>query len=396
MYMQTCRKLKRILIAVWMGGASGRDILSGIFSFAKSRNDWQTILLQLPNGFSSEQLQQIGRDGVDGIITCDLSNPRVRKLIDDTCAPLVLIGQSPRSLGNRTNCSCSLIDCDSRAIGTLGARHFLSLGNFNGFGFLLTGRRGMTCPRESGFRNALLAAGRSCSTLMVDTPPDVEIDHKRLSKWILSLPKPAAVMCYFDPQAIQVLNICREQRIDVPRQVAVLGVDNDSLLCESSTPPLSSIQPDHERAGFMAAKELDSLMRHRNRHPRTINCSSMRIDERASTKPCSPAAHLIARALEFIDKQAANGIGVPDVVTHLGVSRRLADLRFREIEGMSIHNAIERRRMAIAEQNLRGSQLSIARVARASGYASIQAFEAAFIRKHGLSPLRFRRAHCIL
>ena len=115
------------------------------------------------------------------------------------------------------------------------------------------------------------------------------------------------------------------------------------------------------------------------------------IVERESTRPLTPSAHIVRKALEFIKSNAARGIGVKDVVAHLKISRRLADLRFREIEGCSILRTIEMRRLELAERALTETERPVKTVAKESGYRNVKTFEAAFRRKHGISPSAFRK-----
>ena len=127
------------------------------------------------------------------------------------------------------------------------------------------------------------------------------------------------------------------------------------------------------------------------RKPRTLVSPVIGIVERESTRPLSPSAHLVRKALEFIKTNAAKGIGVKDVVAHLKISRRLADLRFREIEGRSILQAIETRRLELAERALTETERPVKTVASESGYRNVKTFEAAFRRKHGITPSAFRK-----
>lgn len=383
---------RRIVVALWMNCMSGRDILSGIFRYAKTRAGWDIRLVQLPNAMHPEQIREIAEEGVDGLIASDPSNSAIREIISDEELPVVLIGPPTMPIPRPPVGRMSFVSCNDIAIGTLGARHFLSLGSFNGFGFLSSGKDPKWPDlREQGFRDALAAAGRQCSTFKSPTAADERIDAGSLAAWLKSLPKPAAVMTYYDPYAVQVANVCRENGIVVPRQVSILGVDNDGLLCEFANPQLSSIQPDHERAGLLAAQELNALMTRPARRPRTLVSPIVGVVERESTKPLSPAAHLVRRALRYIDANAAKGIGVADVAAHLNVSRRLADLRFREIENTSIRQAIEDRRMNIAEKAMSETNRPIRQVARESGYRNIKTFEAAFRRRYGTTPGAFRR-----
>ena len=390
--MQERLRKRRIVVALWMNGTSGRDILSGIFRYAKTRAGWDIRLVQLPNAMHPERIRKLAEEGVDGLIASDISNPAIRGIVSKEDVPVVFIGPPTMPIPRPQDGKTSFVSCDDIAIGTMGARHFLSLGSFNGFGFISAGKDPKWPNlREQGFHDTLAAAGRQCSTFKSPTAADERIDAESLAAWLKSLPKPAAVMTYYDPYAVQVANVCHENGIAVPRQVSILGVDNDGLLCEFASPQLSSIQPDHERAGLLAAKELDALMTRPARKPRTLVSPIIGVVERESTRPLSPAAHLIRKALRYIDANAAKGIGVADVAAHLKVSRRLADLRFREIENTSIHQAIEDRRMELAEKAISETNHPIRQIARESGYKNIKTFEAAFRKRHGTSPGSFRR-----
>jgi LacI family transcriptional regulator len=385
-------KKRRIAVALWMNGTSGRDILSGIFRYAKTRIGWDVRLIQLPNATHPERIRRLAAQGIDGLIASDLSNVALKEIVTRTDVPVVFIGPPtlpiPRPSGGKT----SFVSCDDIAIGAMGAKHFLSLGAFNGFGFLFAGKDPRWPNlREQGFRDTLAAAGKTCCTFRSPTAADERIDEDDLAAWLKSLPKPTAVMTFYDPYAVQVVNVCREQGISVPGQVSVLGVDNDGLLCEFADPPLSSIQPDHERAGLLAARELHALMSNPERKPCTLVSPVIGIVERESTRPLAPSAHLIRKALGFINANAAKGISVKDVVAHLKISRRLADLRFREIEGRSILQTIEARRLELAERALQETNRPVTAVARESGYRNVKTFEAAFRRKHGISPSVFRK-----
>ena len=385
------RQIRKIVAALWMGCASGRDILTGIFRYAKTRIGWDIRLIQLPNTHP-ERIEKLASEGVDGLITSDLSNRELRKLVDSIKPPVVFIGAPDNNTCTWTNGSLSFVSCDDMAIGAMGARHFLSRGAFNSFGFVYSALDpSWTDFRERGFRKTLADVGKVCRTFRSQSAADERIDPELLAEWLKALPKPAAVMTYYDPQAVQIANICREHGIAVPKQVSILGVDNDGLLCEFSDPPLSSVQPDHERAGYLAARELDALMSRPTRKSRTLVCPVIGVVERESTRPLAPAAHLIKKARQFIYDQAAKGISVADVATHLNISRRLADLRFREIENQSIHQAIENRQMEIAEKALSDTDRTIRHIAAESGYRNIKTFEAAFRKRHGMSPSAFRK-----
>jgi LacI family transcriptional regulator len=387
------RNIKRVLVALWMG-TSGRDILSGIFRHVQAKARWDITLVQLPNGFRPKIINDAMRAGIDGIIASDFTSPQIKRLAETTDIPCVSIGSST-AMRRPCGGAVSFVSCDDMAIGKMAAQHFLSLGTFNGFGFVHADVGNGKCDvREIGFGDTLSQAGKTCSVFTSSRRPEEQLDMRKITEWLRSLPKPAAILCFYDPLAVQVLNACRDCGLSVPQQVSVLGVDNDPLLCDFSTPPLSSVMPDHERAGLLAAQELDHLFSHPNRSPHVIVCPPIKIVERESARPLTPAAHLIRKAYAFIDAHVASGIGVRDVVAHLKVSRRLADLRFREIENCTIRDAIEARRMSLAEKALMDTSQTIRRIASNCGYASANTFEIVFRKLHGRSPSEYRRTVC--
>ena len=384
---------RRVLVALWMGGESGRDILTGIFQYARTHRPWDIQLVQMPDGFNAGMVENTIASGIDGIISSQFGHKALDRLYNALDVPLVLIA-SPQKIRRANGGRISFVDCDNASIGEMGARHFLSHGGFNGFGFVGAADSCETL-RERAFRTALAATGKPYRRLGL-SPVRISADGDNdamLRQWVKSLPKPAAVMAFYDPLALRVLDACRNLGLSVPGQVSVLGVDNDALLCDYSDPPLSSVHPNHERAGYMAAAELDALMSRQSRKPRQITCPVLRIVERESTRPIPPAAHLVRTAVAFIRREAANGIGVREVVAHLNVSRSLADMRFRGVLGRSIRQTIEDRRFEIAEKALRETSRSVAQISAACGYRNVKTFEAAFRRRRGMSPGEWRDRH---
>ena len=381
---------RHIVVALWLGNASGRDLLAGVLRYAREHPMGQITLLQLPNDFSPALLDCIQADGVDGVITSYTANSHVRTLVETTTAPLVAIGP-PQPISRPLGGTVDFIERGDIEIGALAARHFLSLGNFNSYGYVqdIDSPDKPTFGREQGFRQTLEAAGQTCESYSAFRGPhDMNALH-RLGLWLRSLAKPTAILCFYDPVAVQLLNVCRDCGFDVPSQVSVLGIDNDEFLCESADPPLSSVQPDHEQLGYLAAQRLADLLARRKKRKRTARLK-LRIVVRETTRPMAPSANLVRRALDFIRRNAKNGIGVSDVVAHLGVSRRLAALRFNELEHRTIRQAIEERRMEIAVQRLKTTDWPVGRVSASCGYADIRVFEAAFRRRFKTSPRQFR------
>ena len=392
-YLSAMKKteVKQVLVFLHMSGASGRDMLSGIFNYAKGGRRWSLHLANAAIKTADEVNALIAKGRIDGIIAGEYCLPDAPRILASSNIPLVYIGTKGECDYSRTK-AISYVQNDESGIGYLAANTFLKLGSFQTFAFV-PARPGVAYSdrRQAGYTRRLQDAGIGHIAVFVPKAitgtPD---DRNALAKWLTALPKPAAVYVAWDFRAIQVLEACREAKISVPEQVAVLGTDNDELLCDSAEPPLSSILPDHERAGFAAAERLDALMRGKNLKPRTISVKANKVVERETTQPITTSAHIVGKALAYIKRNATKGVGVTDVVGQLGCSRRLADLRFRENTGTTILKALTAQRMKELKRLLRETDIPINQAARRAGFTCIKRLERLFRSEEGLSMREWR------
>jgi len=179
--------------------------------------------------------------------------------------------------------------------------------------------------------------------------------------------------------------------VRVPRDVAVVGVDNnDELLCEMSEPPFSSVALDVDRAGYEAAHLLDGLMSGRTKGRHIVTVNPLWVVTRRSSDVILQQDVLVGDALRFIMDHARHAIGVPDVVTEVGVSRRTLERRFFRAVGSSVLGEITRCRLDRAKRLLCETNLPVYRVASKSGFGSVKAFKRAFRLAESRSPAAFR------
>lgn len=216
-------------------------------------------------------------------------------------------------------------------------------------------------------------------------------DIAALAQWLKNLPKPAAVMTAWDMRGVHVMSACRMARLKVPDQVSVVGVDNDPLLCDFTTPTLTSVYPDHALEGQMAAEAIDRMIRKRSGSKvRRILNTAKKMVERESARPVSPVTALMARAVAFIDAHAAENIKTADVVEALGVSRSLLDQRFREFRNETLANAITERRLKEVARRLRQTNLSIRAISASCGFQNPNHLKNLFKRRYGMSMREWR------
>ena len=380
-------KINRIWVYLRLSYASGRDILHGISRYARANAHWNMRLLP----FSGEEgnLPFPMPEEADGIIS---SEP----LADDAAAspiPLVVIGTREKWLGRRMK-SLAFVRNDDAAIGRFGAEFLKSLGRFRSFGFVPTNTpyycsilrsEGFHAELEKG--NATEIREYAAAGIEDGSAEDIEA----LGKWLADLPKPTAVMAVHDLRATHVLEAANMMKIKVPDQMAVIGVDNDELLCDFTSPQLTSIYPDHVKEGELAAATLQSLLKRKNsRHTRTFRSNAKSIVERESTRHISPATHLAEAAMSFVRHNALKGISSADVARHLHVSRRLCDLRFRECHGETILEAILRIRFAELRRRLVSSNTSIGKIAAACGFTCQSHVKRMFKRRFGMTMREWR------
>ena len=365
--------------------------LSGIRRYLESEAaDWAPEFIVAPGLLSAAGVREVIRRGANGLIA-DISVGRdVLDALARTDVPTVTIDVHNhhvcRRLGNFVS-----IRCDDEGLARAGARYFIDQRRFHSFGFCDTGyRTGWAAIRRAAFRQALDDAGFFCHVFN-PTGMDLPSAGPALARWLRALPKPAAVMAVNDATAAQLLQVAADAKIAVPQGVSVLGSDNDELVCENTHPTVSSIPPDFEREGFLAAATLDELMRGtRGTIDNQILVAARPIVIRESTSVLTPSDFLVRKALQFIRKNACRGIGVDDVARHLRISRRLLYLRFAEARHAPVQEAIRAVQLEAVRHRLSATRESISDIAADCGFGSETYLMRLFKRRFGLTMREWR------
>jgi LacI family transcriptional regulator len=282
---------------------------------------------------------------------------------------------------------------DDLATGRLAGEHFLSRG-FRRIAFCGVRAADWSVRRKAGLADAVrsVCAGIPAFEQSIGWWEDAAASGG-LKEWLASLPLPCGVMAANDSVGVKVTRACRDIDIDVPREVAVMGVDNEEVLCEFSAPSLSSIPCDGERIGCEASALLDRLM-----SGRPAPVSSVRVPPRPpvirqSTDTVNCGDALVAKAVGYIRENVGRGVSVYDVVDDAVASRRTLEVRFRRAMGRTIHDEIIRSRIDRACRLLAETEMAVAEVARAGGFGSQQRFYEAFRREKKMQPRAYRRMY---
>lgn len=381
--MRKPRRIINIAVVLKLSGAAGRDILHGIASYAKEHSRWRLSVFSRAEDFTPMELLQ--KPALDGIITIENNTKGIEQRLVNSNIPIVAIGMKGSWLKERRS-QITFVRNDDERIGRIAAEYLLSLGRFRSFGFIPSVKRSYwSLFREKGFRTTLRTHQLKPFIFRESTQP--------LGEWLESLPKPTAIMTACDELAFKVILQCTTSGIAIPKQLAVIGVDNDELLCDYSAPPLTSVLPDHITEGSIAAKELSRLLKARTPvKAKEVLCRKATLIQRESTKPTTPSAHIINEALRFIKNNASRNISVKEVVSHLGISRRLLEQRLKEANETSLVRAIQNVRLNRVARQLEISEASIGSIASANSFENIQHLANIFKRKFGKTMSEYRAA----
>jgi len=381
--------MKNVVVSLSANSNAMRECLLGIINYANARRNWRLKILPDPFGMSVEGLSPKSiddaiRTGVNGFITgLDVPTAGFKKLV--ACGLPVVLNNAPPDWTPAPTAPISFVKNDDSATGIIGAEHLYGKGNFNSYAYVPSERKCFWSTfRKRGFSSALFKHGKR--------PVIFNCKRQRLETWLRSLPKPAAIMVVNDYAAIGVIETCNHLGLTVPEQVSVLGVDDDELFCKASRPQLSSVRLNNVELGRCAAITLEKMMR-KPRSLGTIYVPPIGIIERESTQTPPPAAHLIHKAISFINDNYDTGISAFDVADHLRVSPTLLRLRFRTLYGKSVREVILERRLQKAQEMLRNNaRTTVKEIAHSVGFASACRLTHFFQERTGQSPECWRRA----
>ena len=381
--MKAFRKKHKVLVAMGLDTSSRREMLSGIFRFVNLNANW-SILYKQTDALDAATIKNAVRDGISGILASELSDKESYTALRE-CALPALVQRRPDFIGETTSANVVWVKTDNVNVGWRGAEYLQSIGSFASFAFVPPESPDAIWAkqRKEGFCSALRKKGIECQIFPGGSLPE----------WLSGLKLPAAVFCAYDYRALQVLSACMDIGLKIPSHLAILGVDNDELLCATASIPLSSISLDHEAFGFDMISMLSNALRGTSIMSGNIPLKNVGIAERESTKPPVPAAVLIRRALDYISQNATHGMTIQDLIRHLAVSERLLYLRFKELLNMTPGDAILDVKLQAAKKHLRQGRESFSIISATCGFNSRKHLSRAFKKRFGISMREYRTIH---
>ena len=364
--------MKTILLLTWAESPAFAAMKANILPLAKERG-WAVHAFAL-GGMDTTAAKLVRAWNPDGCIVYAAKPNGLSGNFGAWRRPVVTIGAPQPMRG------IPAVAHDSRMTGILAARELLNLEMDNFAFFSDTMKMPWTETRFAAFADEMKRHGL----------PVMRYERGSVGDWLASLPKPCGLFTANDLMAERVVSEAASRGIAIPNDIAIVGCDDDPLICEHSETTISSIRQDFPQCASLAVDALACAMEGRGCGGRRIY-GDVGVTRRASTRPTAGGARQIARALEHIRLNARNGLVASDVLSLLGGSRRSAEIRFRKATGHSILDEIQSARLAEAERLLADPLVSIGVIASRVGYGSINFLARIFKRTHGMTMREWRR-----
>lgn len=370
---------------------AGRDRISGVMRYASTHDNWEVRILSIWSSYGLTANETQDYDKLDALLGGSNMINGIVTMLPRT-VPIVCI-DSKATVHKKIKVD-ACVNIDDAAIGAAAADIFLKGGlrHLAYVGVCGLYEQPYQHDRLRAFRHAARAAGIHCDVFIPLSDTDEKDDLSELAEWLAQLPRPCGIMAYSDNRAQTVLDACRMAHLRVPEQIQLVGVDNEIEICENMQPTLTSILPDFEGGGYLAAQLLDDILMHRIRSHRPI-CRSYGIKSivvRASTQDLKGGGRIVSQACEFIRLHAQDQITVKDVAAHLNLARRTLEMRFREVLGNGVAEVLRRERLNRVARLLRETDRPISDIAYDSGFASPTHLMAAFKRFAGVTMKEWR------
>jgi LacI family transcriptional regulator len=388
----------KVLLMMETSRKYGRSILRGIAKYSRAHGPW-IFYRQAPFywGTNSKKasLRRLLKLNLDGIILREQRDQELTESILALGLPVIVSPYRELFPGLHN------IVSDDVAIGAMAAEYLLRRGfkqfAYCGFGEMFYWSR----DRGTGFSKAVGEAGFETHQYAYEQPKSRyphswEKEQLILVDWLRKLPKPVALMACNDDRSQDVLEACKIAGLDVPEQVAIIGLGNDDLVCDLASPPLSSIELGAEKGGYEAAATLDRLMRGQKVPNQKIIVPTLYVVTRQSTDILKIDDPYVAQALQFIYRRARrDAIQVDDVLRAVPISRRSLYERFDRVLDRSVHEEIKRIRVDQLARLLVTTNLSISQIASTSGCSDMKNLARYFKQTKKMSPLQYRKHHSL-
>jgi LacI family transcriptional regulator len=376
--------IKRIVLLVETSREFGRQLIIGIARYSRFHGPWSFYKEPIDLKSSIPRLTSWKPDGIimrDSLIKNELIKLRI---------PTILV-QHDSSYSK----DLPVVTTDSFSIAKMASEHFIERGlrNFAFCGFdnyeWSNYRKHFFCKHntKSGFKTYVYSSPKNIRM------HDWEKEQSHVSDWLKTVPKPVGLLACNDDRGQHILEVCKRLSLKVPEDVAVIGVDNDPMICDIGDPPLTSIALNVESAGYEAAKLLDQMIDNQEIKAQPINVSPTHIVHRQSTDLLAVSDPEVVVAIRFIKENAKNKILVDDVVKITRIGRRSLEQRFRKTIHRSIYDEIRKVRVEMISKLLIETDLPISHISSLFNFTDVEHISRYFKKEKGIGLREFRKLH---
>jgi LacI family transcriptional regulator len=383
--------IPKVAVLIEASRAAGRGLLSGIIKYINANNNW-ACYREPPSytrlGSKKNLLKWIKSLHVDGIIAHDHYAREIESLISKKL-PMVLASIDPKKYPFLPTFADNGI-----LTGRLAADHLLERGLHN-FAYYGLRKKDVFRDRCRSFRDAVKQAG---FTAFYESKFNVrsiswETELTNIVNWLIALPKPVGIMTYADDYSQQIVEACKIAKLKIPDDVAIVGVDNDHLICNLSNPPLSSVALKYERAGYEIAHLLDRLMTGEPMNGQQVIIEPTHVVTRQSTNTLFLDDPIVLQAVRYIHQNSTRLLQVDDVVKISGLSRRALQQKFNKVLGHSIFHEIQKRHSDQIAKMLIETNLPISQIAITLGHSGVEHISRYFRLAKGCGPTEYRKKY---
>ena len=372
----------KVLLLIDYSSEFDRKLLRGLVRYSKENGPW--LFYRLPSDYGTMDgeegiLKWVQRWKADAVIgKWDCSKIELLKELD---IPIVLQNYHHRSI------TYSNLTGDYKGTGRLAARFFIKK-MFHNFAYF--GIKGVVWSDERG--EGYSEEIRKMKGNLFKFESDKQGDELRaeVSLWLRKLPKPLALFCCDDAHALFISETCKINNIHIPQEIALLGVDNDDLMCNISDPPISSIELEIERGGYTLGKLIHHHIKKSIKKTFNIVINPVRIEQRQSTERYNTGDHYVLKALKYIEEHYNSELTVDSLLTDIPVSRRNLEMRFKKELNMSIYQYVLEYRCNRLADLLLTTDLPLMHLAFEVGFKDYNNTSRIFKKYKGCSPSEYR------
>jgi LacI family transcriptional regulator len=376
-------RLPKVLVACETWWGNGRKMIDGIVRYADQHARWEFLHGTTPQ-LQPHTIKHFAE--ADGIIA-EAWRSEILEAVYEAGKPAVVIrsGEAP---------GLPRVADDHCAIARMAFEHFRDRG-YTHYGYC--GSLGISWARQryETYRGCVESVGHQCHAYQGDLswidPDDWEALVERLARWVSDVPKPIGIFAANAHLARVVASACCQADVLVPEELALLGVGNDRIICNLTTPPLSVVNSNATGAGYEAAAMLDRLLAGQSLSDEAVLMPPRVAIVRRSTDTLAISDPDIAAAVRMIREHACEGVGVPDVLDVVPASRRKLERSFKRLLGRTVHQEILRVRVQRARELLAETDMTMAQITARTGFEYATHLTAVFRKLTGQTPSEYRR-----